>query len=534
MRELFKNHLLIFIVFLVVGLGIYANSFDNEFFWDDDDSIVKNVYIKDWKYLPNFFTENLIAGAGQVTNYYRPILLISFALDHHLWGLDPLGFHFTNSLIHIFCAWLLFLIFNRLALGSGKGGISGFLAFSAALLFLIHPLQTEAVTYVAGRADPLSTLFSLLSIWFFIGFRSLPEGKKSRYFWCITFFILGILTKEQVIILPLLFMLIDMVFFIKKIDKKRVVGVLKRSLLPLSLSALYFVLHFTFLDFKGDTLFDYHNTVYDSSPLVRLFTFFFVILSYLKLLFVPTGLHMAREVEPVASFLSWPVALFLMLSAILIFVCFKTWKENKLITFGFLWFIIILLPRTNILSINRPMYEHWLYLPMAGFWLAFFSLISLLLGKVNKDKVKKTIASVLLIIFAIYSLQFAYLTVKRNNDWQDPITFYEKNLKYTPNSFIQRNNLGMAYAGVGEYEKAITEYEKAIEIKDIYPQVHHNMANVLVALGEYEKAITEYEKAIEMSPLFGVSYGNLYNLYISKGDKEKAEELREKFEKNFK
>ncbi|MBD3247673.1 tetratricopeptide repeat protein [Candidatus Falkowbacteria bacterium] len=537
MKKIFKNPLIIFLLFLVIGLGIYANSFDNELFWDDHDSIVNNAYIKDWKFLPNFFTENLIAGAGQISNYYRPILLISFALDYHIWGLEPLGFHFTNTIIHIFSAWLVYLILMLIMSSLKNDKIASkyslWLSFIPALMFLVHPLQTEAVSYVAGRADPLSTLFSLLAIWFYLSFRRNKQNKKANYGFCLLFFILGILTKEQVILLPLLMMLVDWALENFSLKKDKIAAILKRTVPLFFLSAVYLVLHFTILNFKGEGDFSYHNEIYNQNILIRIFTFFKVMLSYFKLLFVPAGLHMAREVAPVLSFLSWPVLGFLLLFSLLVLICVKTWRKSKLPCLGFLWFFIILSPRMNILPVNRPMYEHWLYLPMVGFWLAVISLVFLLIGMMKNGRLKKVVIGFLALLFAICSLQFVYLTISRNNDWQDPITFYEKNLQYTPNSFIQHNNLGMAYAEQRRFEESIAEYNKAIAIKDIYPQVHHNLANSLAALGKFDEAIEEYERALEISPLFEPSYGPLAELYGLAEEKEKIQGLYDKYYKNF-
>ena len=163
MRKLNKVQIFIiaFLSFLVIGLLIYSNSFNNEFFWDDDDSIVNNTYIKDIKYFPRFFSENLIAGTGQITNYWRPVLLISFSFDYHLFGLSPIDFHVHNTLLHILSAFLIFILLYKLS----KGNL--LLSYFPALIFLVHPLQTEAITYIAGRADPLSSVFSLISLIFY-------------------------------------------------------------------------------------------------------------------------------------------------------------------------------------------------------------------------------------------------------------------------------------------------------------------------------------------------------------------------------
>src|SRR3989338_5652455 len=102
-------------VLLVIGLAIYANSFNNQLFWDDDDVITNNVFIKDWRFWPKFFSQSLIAGAGQVSNYWRPLLLFSFSLDYHLWGLNPVGYHFINTLLHILAACLAFVLIFKIS-----------------------------------------------------------------------------------------------------------------------------------------------------------------------------------------------------------------------------------------------------------------------------------------------------------------------------------------------------------------------------------------------------------------------------------
>lgn len=528
--NIFKNKaLIVFIIFLAIGLAIYANSFSNQFFWDDDDYIVNNIYIKDWNYLPHFFTKNSIDGSGQITNYWRPLVLLSFAVDFHTWGLYPIGFHLTNTLLHILVAWLSFLFLYKLfELFSEEKKVSSqntFIVFLVSLIFLVHPLQTEAITYVAGRADALSSIFCLLSLLFYIYFRE--KKKIGKFVLSVIFFILGLLTKEQIILLPALILLIELVCFTKRIDKKSIIKITRLVGLFFVISLLYFGLRLTVLNFK-EFFFDfssYTDEAYMSNVFYRLLTFFFVMISYFKLLFVPTSLHMAREVPIITSVFSPYVLSFIVLLILIIILCIKTWKKNRLITFGFLWFFIILLPRTNILKINRPMYEHWLYLPMIGFWLALFLLILLIAKKIREARKKEIFETGFYTIILVLCFIFCILTVLRNRDWRDPITFYEKNLRYTPNSFIQYNNLGMAYAQAGWHEGAQTSYQKAIEIKDIYPQVHHNLANSLVATDKTDQAIAEYKKAIEISPEFILPYEGLLNIYFAQGERDKIIDL---------
>lgn len=496
--------------FLIIGLGIYANSFQNEFIWDDDDSIVNNVYIQDFRYFPKYFSENLIAGSGQTTNYWRPVLLISFAFDYQLFKLNPLGYHLTNTSLHILVAILGFFLIYAL---SQKKFL---LSYLPALLFLVQPLQTEAITYIAGRADPLSSVFALLTLIFYVNFRK--KNNKKYLFLSVGTFLLALLTKEQSILLPALVLLVEICFFSNKDNWRQNI---KIPLYFFVISILYFVSRITFLNFN-DILGGANNVAdYNANLFSRLLTFTWVIIKYLALLFVPKNLHMAYEIEPITSILNPSVVLFITLLTLGVFIIYKTWYENKLISFGYLWFIIILLPRTNIISINRPLYEHWLYLPMLGFWLGTLALIIYLFKKFQTEKWQKISLNLLIIVVIIFAAILSYLTILRNKDWRDPITFYEKNLKYTPNSYIQKNNLGMNYARVGRHQEAIKQYQESLEIQDIYPQVHSNLANSLLAIGELEAAEKEYQKALEIDENFILPYQSLINLYLAQRDAAK-------------
>lgn len=496
---------------VIVGFFIYLNSFSNKLFWDDDDMITNNVYIKDFTYASKYFSENLIAGAGQVSNYWRPLLLVSFATDYHLFGLSPVGYHLVNLIWHILAAWLIYLLFYKLSKRH-------WLSFWPALIFLVHPLQTEAVTYVSGRADPMSAVFVLLSLLTYVLYRQ----KKSKIFVGLSLlsFLASLLIKEQTIMLPALIFIIEFFFFfeIKKWRESL------KIFIPFALISIgFFLLRIFCLNFNDLLSGVDYVSGYDSSLKTRLLTFTYVFLKFLALLFVPFGLHMAYEVSPVTSIFSWSVAGFILAVGIFIYVIKKYWHQDKLLVFGLAWFLILLLPRTNIISINRPLYEHWLYLPMAGFWLAAILLF-------EKLKVNKKVSLTILILFICY---LSFLTVIRNLDWRDPITFYEKNLTYTPNSFIQHNNLGMAYSDAGRTEEAIKEYKTAISIADIYPQVHYNLGNALASIKKFDEAETEYYKATNITPDFSLPYLNLLKIAILSKDETKLQTVLAKIKVNF-
>lgn len=518
-------------VFVIVGFIIYANSFAASFFWDDDDYILNNLYIRSWQYLPKYFSENLIAGAGLLSNYWRPLLLINFSLDYHFFGLNKYWWHFVNITLHILNGFLAFLILNLLFKKKWLG-------FLTALIFLIHPAQIEAVTYLSGRTDSLFAFFFLLSAFFYLKYK---ERRETRfYIFSLLGFLASLFSKETAIVLPAILVILEIVrnedlgysaAERKKISLKNFI-----FLAPFFfLAAIYFIGRLTILNFSDTLNFYNDDSLFAASIWMRLLTFLKVFWQYLGLLFIPNNLHMERLIEPALSFRSnlWLIFPLIIIIAAFIF-SLLFFKKNKLYFFGFFWFFIILAPTSNILiPINGLMYEHWLYLPLIGFFIFIFALFKdmrLFFEGVVSDKIKKAVKIAGIFILLFYLLFLAAATVKRNFVWQNPVAFFENNLKYNPLSLKLWNNLGMEYAEAGELDKAINGYKRAIEldIKNQSAPPHHNLANAYRDKGMFKEAEKEYDKAIAIDKNFYFSYNNLTSLYLENKEYNKAIEILRK------
>src|SRR3989344_3086158 len=192
-----RPNLVIVIVIVIVGVSLYANTLNNELFWDDDQFILENQYIRDWNYFSKFFSENVIAGALRQTDYWRPALLTVFSIEWHLWGPSPFGFHLTNTAFHIANAILLFFILEKIF-------HRRWLSLFASVIFLIHPLQTEGVSYANSLGDSLSVFFM------FLGLSAYLNGKKILR--PLIFFALALMSKETAIIFPGLLLFVE--FFV--------------------------------------------------------------------------------------------------------------------------------------------------------------------------------------------------------------------------------------------------------------------------------------------------------------------------------
>lgn len=529
-----------------VGFLLYLSNVNNPLFWDDDDWIVKNVVVHEinWNYIKFWFTNNTLAGIGLSSNYYRPFLFFTFALNYIFSGTNPISYHIVSNLIHLVNAILIFYLLKK-----GTDNLRGegektfpLAAFLTALIFAVHPLQTEAVSYISGRGDPLSVMFMLLALLFFIR----AEQKNSGWFsWQkITSLIslaLGLLSRETAIIFPVLVVIWSISF----LGKGGFIKSLKASLLKawpyFGLVMIYGILRLTVLNFENTLNFYAQANIYSEHLYVRVFTFLRVLLTYLKLLIIPTGLHMERTMTVYTSLFQGPVFLGFSLVLTLVFWLFFSYRkakksgfENRALSNRFkVWFLgagiffTALGPVSGITPINALIYEHWLYLPLVGFFfvLAYYSQIFFEFLKRGGKIIIIILFSFLLIAYLVF---FGIQTVKRNIIWGKPLEFFEEIVKYEKGSARVLNNIGNIYFNRGNEGKAEEYYWKAVEIGDIFPQPHHNLGSILQARGDNFGAIQQYEKAIEIDPNFYYPYPNLVSIYANQGNYVKAVEYIEK------
>ena len=510
--QLLKKYRIFFVIaiFIVIGFSIYANSFRVPIFWDDEDNITNNAYIKDWRYFPRFFSENLIAGAGLLSNYWRPMLLTVLSTEWHIWKDWPAGYHLINISLHIANAVFLFLILFYLFKNN-------WLAFLTALAFLVHPLQTEAITPVTGTADPLWFFFALLSIIFFL--------KKYRLL-SLMAFVFALMSKEIAIVIPTLIFIID--FFLKSGEeirsfKEKLKEIFKKIWPFWALAFFYIFLRAAVLNFKNSFNFYDAGSIFASDPYVRLVTFFRILMVYLGLIFRPFNLHMERTVEVASSFFSLDIILGSIIFIGLLVLAFTQFKKWPIFSFGILWFFICLAPTSNILiPINNLLYEHWLYAPLVGiFMVLFWFLLSIF--------EKKYYRWILFIIIGGYLIFLSYLTVKRNQEWRNPIVFYSQILQYAPSSYRVINNLGKAYAETGNRQMAEVTYRKAINLFPDVSVAYHNLANLYKNDGKEEIAEQYYKTAIKIDPEFVYSYNALAEMYLEKQKYHEARQILEEY-----
>jgi len=485
-----------FVAILLLGISfvLYANTLDGELIWDDQYLITHNQYLESWRFLPKLFQNSLHVFAPRPSNYYRPLQSFTYLVDRTIWGGRIWGYHFTNIVLHGLVGVLVYGM--TVCLGLRKK-----VAFGVALLFTVHPLHTEAVSYISGRADSLSAFFMLGALLVFHQY--LQKRHFGFYLLALFAFICALLSKEIAIALPFLLFL-----FLKYHHKEREAPEL---LVPFFLILLLYAgLRWTLLDFRiasskdTESLFHYALATFHS------------FLLYMKWCFIPFPLHMGRFI-PEGFLLFHPAyglgALFLLgwgaLSSRL--------SNQKLMMFSWGWFLILVLPSAPLFLKSDRIAEHFLYLALWGWLLGIGQF-----GMDWMDRSKEGVRRVLWVMGAFWIVGLACLTVYQNQVWKNPKTFYAHILKYAPNNWTALNNLGNLLEREGAWEEADRYLRKAIAIDPERPESHSNLGILLMRQGDLEHAMQAYQTALRLSPENPALHNNLAALYRLKGEWQKA------------
>ena len=496
------------VLIVLVGAIAYHNCLPNEMFWDDDDFIRNNRFIKDFHYWPLWFSQNLVAGSYLVSNYWRPLLLSIFALEWHWWQNAVYGWHAVSVGVHILAAVTLYYLLNRLF----KRDL---LALLVALIFVAHPVHNEAVVYVNSMGDALASLLVLSGLLCYARFRQSqkPAYISRSYYASLLFFPLAVMAKETGFVLAGLLPLMD--FLLLQNKKSCLVRVRQTAaaLWPLlGLAVIYVILRATVLNFSNS--FNFYNqasNAFTAHPSIRLMTFFKAMTQYTGFLVFPYQLRVERQLPWAQSLGEWDVTTGGLIVAALLVAAFKYWKTKPWVAFGVGWFFIAIAPASNIIvPINAVIYEHFLYMPMIGITLIF---VYAVLDWAQIHRATPTLCKIMGVIL----LLFCAVNIHRNLDWRTSIGFYEQLVTYRPDDYRVINNLGMEYANNGIRDKAEATYLKAIALDPQNPVAYHNIAGTYRDTGRIALALKNFHKALELNPGFIFSYRSLADLYWKLG-----------------
>ncbi len=486
-----RNNTLSLALLTIIILTAYFNALSNSFVWEDEYLVVKNIFIRNVQYIKVIFTNNLFYFyKNRPTDYYRPIQTLSYLFDYHLWKLNPFGYHLSSIIIHILNSILVYFLIKILFKDQR-------LSLLTSLFFAICPLHVSVVTYISGRADLLVTFFTISGLLLFIKF--IREYTKLYYFGSLICFILALLSKESALVFPFILLLTYKVY--KKSNDISSPQETPLSFVPFfTFAIIYLVLKVTILNFGQVISFNYLDNF-----LLKLTTFFQIIFAYLKLIFLPTNLYMQHKIQMANNIFS-PFALLSFINIVFILVIIiKTSKRSKVIFWSLSWFLINLLPLFFVMFSYQSSYnqgtvmmaEHWLYIPLIG----FFTFLSFLIRSLKKIRPVNLIQSALkkIVIFPMALLIFyIFETIIINRDYKNSESLFNKILQYAPDNINARVNLPKFYLEQGNLDKAITGYTELLKLnKDLSYLAHSGLGTTYFTRGNFQEALKEYGKAIE-------------------------------------
>lgn len=448
-RDTAKRFDIRFILCLIIIIGaiVFNNALKNDFVWDDEFFIEKNTYIRSLKFIPAYFTKKEALAEGVLSGEnYRPFLPFSYAIDYCFWKLNPFGYHLTNVVFHIINALLVFYLVLLITKDR-------FVGFFSSLIFLTHPVQTEAVAWASGRADVLFLFFFLFAFIMYI--RHQESGHPIFLGISLFLFLCGLFSKEMTATLPFILILYDWIY-----GKKETLGARLIRYLP------FFLILELFVMVRYVILGRLSQTGYFAGSFYATFlTMVKGVAYYIRLLFYPVGLCPDYLTFPQADSLK-DFHVLLSFGVIIGFIALSIFLRKKLkhVTFGILLFFISLLPVMNIIPIKILIAERFLYLPIIGFALAIAVLLRFLYCSLRK----KTFG-----LYAIPLLQAliiflcASLTIAQNTVWTNTVTLYTRVVKIYPDNFRAHYNLALAHYNIeGDRESAFKELKKSFELKD--------------------------------------------------------------------
>lgn len=505
-NEFISRNLFVYVSIFCMTLVGYAVVLGGPFFFDDNIFIEHNVSVQNFD-VGRIYTHSTTADSGiSGDNFYRPNQQLIFATLIKIFGARPWIFHFVSIFFHSINGFLVFLLFGYLGLGRPY-------ALLGAILFILHPIQTQAVSYISGLSEPLVTT-SVLSVLILYIRQITGNFSKKEIAGIGVLTVISLFSKENAVILLGLLPILAFYFYKKEIllNKRRALWlwVFVTAIILVYLSLRFSVFNFT-SGLTGSFGIVTVPNIYTESLYIRLVTFISTIWQYCKMILVPINLHYETAYFAVTSLYSF-VEIF-GLGVLIAGLCcaYRSLVFGRgIFFFSFFWFFMALLPVSGIIPTNAIYLEHWLYMPIIGviFW-CVYALQNFSKKNENSSEQKNHLFFyVVIIILFIYTV----IDINRNLDWANPIRFYKNELKYTNSAGRIYANLGMEMADQGDCQNAILYYKYAIEVNDQYPQTHYNLGKCLETVGDRKNAIIEYNKSLKIDPTFRYSIERLRSL----------------------
>ena len=522
------------LIVAVVALVVYLPSLRNGFLsnWDDNRYILDNAHIRSMG--GKFFRWAFL---DYRTNLWHPLSWISHAIDYALWGLNPLGHHLTNIVLHavnsgmvvLFSAYLLTLPRGTKSVPDAEAATSGrgvmIASVVTGVLFAVHPMHVESVAWVTERKDLLYALFYLLSMVCYCRYATaLPDGGERRsfllngtYLGALLLFFLSLASKPMAVTLPLVLLVLDWYPLRRMGRRHALAGVIAEKLPFLLLSAIISLVTVIAQKDIGGL-----KSVSDATPAFRLLLAAKSLALYLLRLIFPLGLSPLYPYPRDHSLFRMEYLAALLFMAALTAACIRYRKERPVFLAVLLVFVVSLLPVLGLLQAGvQAMADRFMYLACLGPLLLIGLGTASLWQRRAGTAGQKRLAAVGVALVVGCSL--SYLTISQIAVWKNAVTLWDSVIAKSPERFSDLYLYrGEALEHAGQPDRALQDYATAISLDpgDYNAYVHHG--TVLLNKGELDPAILDFDRAITVSPDAVDAYNNRGNAYRKKGNLERA------------
>ena len=488
-NTLLSTHILVVLLFALIGLLLYGHTLQAPFYLDDFINIRDRLHA-----INSLSIHELVNCAFGSFLPRRPLANLSFGLNYYFHGLRLPGYHMVNIVIHVLSGMLLYLfVFKTLTL-PGRHPVCKHpvhTATMAGLLWFANPLQIQSVTYIVQRMTGMATLFFLCS------FLSYLYGRLGQKIWTraalfgssAMCWILAMASKEIALTLPVLIFIYEW-FFFQDLDR----AWLKRSAIYVAagsvglLAAVYLIYHYSPLNLVTGI-----SQPRQYTALERFLTQGRVIFLYVSLLIYPhpSRLNLNHDISVSHGILNPFTTLLSFAGLFLLFVLtILTAKRYRIVAFCSIWVFANLAIEAMAASIES-MFEHRVYLPSMLF---FLPLVWILFKGIKRPRLVFSVAAAFILIFGFWTYQ-------RNALWNEPVAFWQDAVKKSPNHHRPHFNLGTSYLNARSYDRAITAFEKSLMLRPPYPgETYTNIGALYLETGKHDLARQNLNRAVRLNP----------------------------------
>ncbi len=507
-----STHILVFLLFVLIGLLLYRHTLHAPFYVDDFINIKNSLHA-----ISSLSLHEVINRALSGFARHRPLANLSFSLNYYFHGLNLPGYHLVNIFIHVVNGILLYLfVFKTITLPVHRHHCRHpvFVASLATLLWFVNPMQIQAVTYIIQRMTSMATLFLLCSFLSYIYGRLAAKTRIRVALFCLSglCWILSVASKEIGLMLPVLVFVYEW-FFFQDLDRTwlKTTAVYLAAGLGGLMVAIYLIYGYSPLSLltaisqlRGYTAFE------------RFLTEGRVIFVYIGLLLYPhpSRLTLNHDIavsrglfDPFTTVLSFAGLFALLVLAVLLA------KRYRLAAFCIIWFFANVALESLAAGIEL-IFEHRVYLASMLFFLPFVWMGSQKVGRPGR---------VILGAITALAVVFSFWTYERNALWNDPVAFWEDAVRKSPNHHRAHFNLGASFLEIKAYDRAMVAFKKSLTLSPPYPgEAYTNIGAIHLAVEEYEQARENLNRAIELHPNNYMARNLLANLKRKQGSYNEA------------